>query len=118
MGRVMQALEDRGLADDTLVVFAGDNGLAIGQHGLFGKQNLYEHSIRVPLVFAGPGIPRGVRRSAYAYLLDIFPTLCDLAGTGYARFRGGGESGADVSTIPPHARGTRCSPPTASGSAW
>lgn len=80
MGRVMQALEDRGMADDTIVVFAGDNGLAIGQHGLFGKQNLYEHSIRVPLVFSGPGIPRGVRRSAYAYLLDIFPTLCDLTG--------------------------------------
>lgn len=80
MGRVMQALEDRGMADDTIVIFAGDNGLAIGQHGLFGKQNLYEHSIRVPLVFSGPGIPRGVRRSAYAYLLDIFPTLCDLTG--------------------------------------
>lgn len=80
MGRVMQALEDRGMADDTIVVFAGDNGLAIGQHGLFGKQNLYEHSIRVPLVFSGPGIPRGVRRSAFAYLLDIFPTLCNLTG--------------------------------------
>ncbi|MDE2845141.1 MAG: sulfatase-like hydrolase/transferase [Gemmatimonadota bacterium] len=80
MGRVMQVLEDRGMADDTIVVFAGDNGLAIGQHGLFGKQNMYEHSIRVPLVFSGPGIPCGVRRSAYAYLLDIFPTLCDLTG--------------------------------------
>lgn len=80
MGRVMQALEDRGMADDTIVVFAGDNGLAIGQHGLFGKQNLYEHSVRVPLVFSGPGIPRGVRSSAYAYLLDIFSTLCDLTG--------------------------------------
>ncbi len=80
MGRVMNALEARGLAEDTIVVFAGDNGLAIGQHGLFGKQNLYEHSIRVPLIFSGPGIPRGVRRDAYAYLLDIFPTLCDLAG--------------------------------------
>ena len=52
----------------------------LGQHGLFGKQNLYEHSVRVPLVFAGPGVPRGVRRNAYACLFDIFPTLCGLAG--------------------------------------
>ena len=80
MGRILNALEACGKADDTIVVFAGDNGLAIGQHGLFGKQNLYEHSIRVPLVFSGPGIPRGVQRSAYTYLLDIFPTLCDLIG--------------------------------------
>jgi len=80
VGRILDALEASGKADDTIVVFAGDNGLAVGQHGLFGKQNLYEHSIRVPLVFSGPGIPRGVRRSAYAYLLDVFPTLCDLIG--------------------------------------
>lgn len=79
-GRILDALDASGKADDTIVVFAGDNGLAVGQHGLFGKQNLYEHSIRVPLVFSGPGIPRGIRRNAYAYLLDIFPTLCDLIG--------------------------------------
>ena len=80
MGRVLEALEACGRADDTIVVFAGDNGLALGQHGLFGKQNLYEHSVRVPLVFSGPGVPRGVRRNAYACLFDIFPTLCELAG--------------------------------------
>ena len=80
-GRVMAALDANGLADDTLVVFAGDNGLAVGQHGLMGKQNCYEHSVRVPLVFAGPGIPQGARSGAYVYLLDIFPTLCELTGT-------------------------------------
>jgi len=80
IGRIMDVLDKRGMADDTIVVFAGDNGLAIGQHGLLGKQNLYEHSIRVPLIFSGPGIPKGVQRNAYAYLLDIFPTLCDLIG--------------------------------------
>ena len=79
IGRVLDALERRGLAGDTIVVLAGDNGLAVGQHGLMGKQNLYEHSVRVPLVFAGPGVPRGERRAAPAYLLDIFPTLCELA---------------------------------------
>ena len=80
MGRILDVLDDRDMTDNTIVVFAGDNGLAVGQHGLFGKQNMYEHSVRVPLMFAGPGIPRGVRRSSYAYLLDIFPTLCELAG--------------------------------------
>ena len=80
-GRVMAALEANGVADDTLIVFAGDNGLAVGQHGLMGKQNCYEHSVRVPLIFAGPGVPEGRRSDAFAYLLDIFPTLCELTGT-------------------------------------
>lgn len=80
IGRVLDALEESGHAHDTIVVLAGDNGLAVGQHGLLGKQNLYEHSVRVPLVFAGPGIPKGKRRDALCYLSDIFPTLCDLAG--------------------------------------
>ena len=80
-GRVMAALDAKGIADDTLIVFAGDNGLAVGQHGLMGKQNCYEHSVRVPLVFAGPGVPEGTRSDAFVYLLDIFPTLCELTGT-------------------------------------
>ena len=78
LGRVLETVETQGLLENTIVVFAGDNGLAVGQHGLFGKQNLYEHSVRVPLVFAGPGVPSGERRSALAGLVDIFPTLCDL----------------------------------------
>ncbi len=69
-----------GRAANTIVVFAGDNGLALGQHGLMGKQSVYEHSVRVPLLIAGPGIPAGRRTDAFAYLLDLFPTLCDLAG--------------------------------------
>jgi arylsulfatase A-like enzyme len=80
IGRVMNAVEEQGIADDTIFVFAGDNGLAVGQHGLMGKQNCYEHSVRVPLIFAGPGIRSGQRTRAYAYLFDVFPTLCDLAG--------------------------------------
>lgn len=79
-GRLMGALRDAGVLENTLIVFAGDNGLAVGQHGLMGKQNLYEHSVRVPLIFAGPGVPGGQRSDALVYLLDIFPTLCDLAG--------------------------------------
>jgi len=80
MGRVLDELDAQGLTDNTIIVFAGDNGLAVGQHGLMGKQNCYEHSVRVPLIFAGPGVPKGERRDAYAYLFDICPTLCELCG--------------------------------------
>ncbi len=80
IGRVLDALDATGRADDTIVVFAGDNGLAVGQHGLMGKQNMYEHSMRVPLVMAGPGLPVGEARDGLCYLHDCFPTLCDLVG--------------------------------------
>ncbi len=78
LGAVLQALDDRGFTKDTIIVFCGDNGLAIGQHGLMGKQNLYEHSLRVPLILAGPGIPADRQDERLVYLLDIYPTLCDL----------------------------------------
>jgi arylsulfatase A-like enzyme len=80
IGRVLQALAEAGREKDTIVVFAGDNGLAVGQHGLLGKQNLYDHSVRVPLAIRGPGTPRGRRSDALCYLHDVFPTLCGLAG--------------------------------------
>ena len=79
IGRVLEALEKMGRADDTIVVFSGDNGLAVGQHGLMGKQNMYEHSVHVPLIMCGPGVPAGERREAFCYLMDIYPTLCGLA---------------------------------------
>ncbi len=80
IGRVLDTLRETGQDGNTIIVFAGDNGLALGQHGLMGKQNMYEHSLRVPLIFAGPDVPRGQRRDAYCYLLDIYPTLCSLLG--------------------------------------
>lgn len=80
VGRILDALEASGQAEKTLVVFTSDHGLAIGSHGLFGKQNLYDDSMHSPLVFAGPGVPPGARRDALCYLLDIFPTLGELAG--------------------------------------
>jgi arylsulfatase A-like enzyme len=80
IGRVFDALAQTRRQDNTIIVFAGDNGLAVGQHGLMGKQNMYDHSIRVPLIMAGPGVPKGKRMQAMCYLLDIFPTLCDLTG--------------------------------------
>lgn len=80
VGRIVGALRDSGQLDDTLIAFAGDHGLAIGSHGLFGKQNLYEHSMGAPVILAGPGIPADRRVDALAYLHDLFPTLGELAG--------------------------------------
>lgn len=80
VGEVLDVLKRNGKAENTIIIFAGDNGLAVGQHGLFGKQNMYEHSVRVPLIFSGPGIPAGEQRDAFAYLIDIYPTLIELLG--------------------------------------
>jgi arylsulfatase A-like enzyme len=80
LGRILDALETEGVARDTILIFAGDNGLAVGEHGLLGKQSLYDHSIRVPLIMAGPGIPAGQQAPALVYLHDIFPTMMDLLG--------------------------------------
>jgi arylsulfatase A-like enzyme len=80
IGRILAALADSGQAERTLIVFSSDHGLAIGSHGLFGKQNLYDHSMHAPLIFSGPGIPRGKKADALCYLLDIFPTLGELTG--------------------------------------
>lgn len=78
VGRMTQTLEKLGLAENTIVVFSSDQGLAVGgRHGLMGKQNLYEH-VKPPLIFAGPGIPHG-KSDALVYLFDLFPTFCDLA---------------------------------------
>lgn len=79
IGRLMTALNDLGVAGNTVVIFSSDNGLAIGSHGLMGKQSLYEHSAKVPLIIAGPGIAPG-RCDALVYLLDLLPTVCDLVG--------------------------------------
>ncbi|MGB9688467.1 sulfatase-like hydrolase/transferase [Thermogutta sp.] len=77
IGRILETLRETGHLQDTLIVFASDNGLAVGRHGLMGKQNLYEHSQRVPLIFAGPGIPAG-RSDALVYLFDVFPTVAEM----------------------------------------
>ena len=79
IGRLLQTLKDLGLSDNTLILYSADQGIALGSHGLMGKQNLYDPSMRCPLFFAGPGIDRG-RSDALVYLLDIYPTVCDLVG--------------------------------------
>ena len=80
VGRIFEALKASGQWEKTIVVFSGDNGLSMGEHGLFGKQNLYEFGgMHVPLVVAGPGIPKG-KTDAFVYLMDLFPTFVDFAG--------------------------------------
>jgi arylsulfatase A-like enzyme len=79
IGRVLVTLREQGLEQDTIIVYSSDHGLALGSHGLMGKQNVYDDGYRAPLIFAGPGIPQG-RSAAQCYLMDIFPTICDLAG--------------------------------------
>ena len=79
-GRIIDALKQAGQFDNTIFIMAGDNGLSLGEHGLLGKQNLYEFGgMHVPLIFAGPGISKGDSK-ALAHLFDLYPTLCDLAG--------------------------------------
>jgi arylsulfatase A-like enzyme len=76
VGELIQTLKKQGLFENTIIVYAADNGLGIGSHGLLGKQNLYEHSIKVPVIISGPGIPKQKVNDALVYLYDLYPTLC------------------------------------------
>jgi len=80
IGRVLQKLDSMGELENTYIFYTADHGMAIGRHGLQGKQNLYEHTWRVPLIVKGPGIKPGSRARGNVYLLDVLPTLCDIAG--------------------------------------
>lgn len=80
IGRIFASLDASGEAENTVIIFTTDQGLAMGSHGLMGKQNMYEHTIGVPLIVAGPHVPAGKQFTAQCYLRDVFPTACDLAG--------------------------------------
>lgn len=95
IGQLIKSLNDNGLIDNTIVVYAADNGLAIGSHGLLGKQSLYEHSTKVPIIISGPGIPREKVKDALVYLYDLFPTLCSLCSLPTP----GGIDGRDLSPV-------------------
>ena len=79
IGRMMDALEEAGLADNTIVVVWGDHGWHLGEKGITGKNTLWDDGTRVPLIFAGPGVKAGQRCTRPAELLDIYPTLVELA---------------------------------------
>jgi arylsulfatase A-like enzyme len=81
IGRIFEQLKKSGQLENTIIIFTGDNGLSLGEHGLFGKQNLYEFGgMHVPFVIAGPGIPKG-KSDALVYLMDLFPTFAEIGGT-------------------------------------
>ena len=80
IGRVLKKLEETGELDNTYIIYTADHGMSIGRHGLMGKQNLYQHTWRVPFIVKGPGIAAGKRVEGNIYLLDVLATLCDLAG--------------------------------------
>ena len=80
IGRVLDKLRDMGELDNTWIIYTADHGMAIGRHGLQGKQNLYEHTWRVPLIVAGPGVKPGSRAPGNVYLADVLATLCEIAG--------------------------------------
>ena len=81
IGRVLEKLEAMGELDNTWIFYTADHGMAIGRHGLQGKQNLYEHTWRIPFIARGPGIKARSRAKGNVYLLDVLATLCDISGT-------------------------------------
>jgi choline-sulfatase len=97
IGRVLAALQSHGLRENTVVILTSDHGLALGRHGLMGKQNLYEHSIRVPFLIAGPGIPKQRSIATRIHLQDAMATALDLAGAD--------RSGIDFRSLLPLLRG-------------
>jgi iduronate 2-sulfatase len=80
VGRVLRALDDAGLRDNTLVVFWGDHGFLLGEYGLWCKHTNLETATRCPLIFAGPGVRPGARTAELAEFVDVYPTLADFAG--------------------------------------
>ena len=80
IGRILDALDKSGRAANTYVILTADHGLAVGEHGLMGKQNLYDCSTRMPLLIMGPGIPHGRRVDKLVYQHSMFATTCELAG--------------------------------------
>lgn len=80
VGLVLDALEKSGKASNTYVILTADHGLAVGEHGLMGKQNLYDCSIRMPLLISGPGITPNKRVDELVYQHSMYATTCELAG--------------------------------------
>jgi len=80
VGRILDALDKTGKRENTHIIFTADNGLAMGSHGLFGKQNMFEHSMKIPLIVVGPGLPKQKRVDTPVYMQDLMPTTLELAG--------------------------------------
>ena len=79
VGRMLAQLRADGRFANTVIIYTSDHGLAVGSHGLMGKQNMYDHTIRVPFIISGPGIAKRQSTEAFGYLRDLYPTTCELA---------------------------------------
>ena len=81
LGRLLDVLDQTGLAGDTMVVYSTDHGDMLGSHGFYGKRVPWEESCRVPFFVRYPGVvPAGRESGALFSAIDIYPTLCGLAG--------------------------------------
>ncbi|WP_255458629.1 sulfatase-like hydrolase/transferase [Nocardia sp. SYP-A9097] len=80
LGRILDALEASGQADNTLVIYTSDHGDMVGSRGLWGKSLMYTESSGIPLLLAGPGVPEGAICQTPASLIDLYPTILDAAG--------------------------------------
>jgi arylsulfatase A-like enzyme len=79
VGEIIDALEARGDLDNTIIVFTSDHGDALGDHGHSQKWNMYQSTVQVPAIVAGPGIPRGKRGADNVALFDLGPTILEWA---------------------------------------
>lgn len=80
IGRILEALKKSGKEKNTYIFFGADHGLAVGHHGLMGKQNMFDHSVRVPMMMVGPDVEKNKKQSARVYVQDIMPSTLELAG--------------------------------------
>ena len=80
IGRILDGLKAAGMEKNTYIFFSADHGLGVGHHGLLGKQNLYEHSTKVPFIVSGPGVPKNKKIPAPIYLQDVMPSTLAIAG--------------------------------------
>ena len=80
VGKIMKSLEGSPHADNTYVIYTADHGLAMGSHGLLGKQSIYEHSMKCPLIICGPEVPAGQSTEEFSYVHDLYSTVLGLAG--------------------------------------
>lgn len=80
LGRVQKMLKEKGIDDNTIIIYTADHGLAVGQHGLMAKQSMFEHSLHIPFIMNGKGIPKGQTVEKLTSQYDIYPTVCNMVG--------------------------------------
>ena len=77
---MLEALEESGLADNTIVIFTSDHGFHLGEHGMWSKISLFEQATRVPLIVRIPGVTNGAICQEIVELVDLYPTFCNMLG--------------------------------------